>query len=91
MSELWYDDHRKDAESFSVELILYNYGEDLQVLRERIALLEAAIRKHKLDKWGFGEPMVRTARPFSDDEELAYDESDELDVPLYAVLQEQGE
>jgi hypothetical protein len=41
MSELWYDDHRKDAESFSVELILYNYGEDLQVLRERIAVLEA--------------------------------------------------
>jgi hypothetical protein len=45
MSELWYDDHRKDAESFSVELILYNYGEDLQVLRERIALLERTLKR----------------------------------------------
>ena len=51
MSELWYDDHRKDAESFSVELILYNYGEDLQVLRERIALLEAENQQLRDPNW----------------------------------------
>ena len=48
---LWYDAHRHNSFDYTRELILYNYGEDLQVLRERITLLEAAIRTHRNKMW----------------------------------------
>ena len=55
MSELWYDAHRHNSFDYTRELILYNYGEDLQVLRERIALLEEQARWRDVSVDGYPE------------------------------------
>jgi len=41
MSDLWYDEHQHNSFDYPRDVVLYNYGEDIQALRERIAELES--------------------------------------------------